>query len=103
MIRAVKPEQRFYSHCQIRQFPVLPRQSAAFSAVLTHELSKSYLTDPVPSLMAVGRHASIDCGLVDVPGGEEGDDGVPWLILVDLSWCLVAKLWAGAIEQDQAV
>src|SRR5271166_2199635 len=42
--RGVKPSLRFCWHYETGQFRVLQRQSAAFSPVLMHQLSKSHLT-----------------------------------------------------------
>src|SRR5271166_4189047 len=42
--RGVKPSTRFCWHYETGQFRVLQRPSAAFSPVLTHQLSKSHLT-----------------------------------------------------------
>src|SRR5271165_4447531 len=41
--RDVKPSTRFCWHYETGQFRVLQRPSAAFSPVLTHQLSKSHL------------------------------------------------------------
>jgi len=52
-IGPVKDKPRRYWHYRIGQFPVFQRQSAAFSAVLTLEVSKSHqIAEPLPFAVA---------------------------------------------------